>query len=133
MIKLRSNDAFGGDMRVLVLALCAVIGAAESAAAAETDLQTALRAAMQVPCEKPGGAIFDGGIISNGKTALFVATRILTDIYGPDVLKHQTLAVEARGDRYVINGVVPKNYIGGNATMIMCRSNGKVVFLTHTK
>jgi len=116
-------------MRVLILALCAVIGVAQSAAAADSDFQNAMR----TPCEKPGGAIFDEGVIPNGKSALFVATRILTDIYGPHIFKNQTLAVELRGDRYVINGVVPKNYVGGNATMIMCRSNGKVVFLSHSK
>lgn len=120
-------------MRLAVLTLCAVIGAAGIASAAPFDDDPGYQKAMRATCEKPEGAFFPEGVISSEKSALFVATRILNDIYGPQVLKNQTLVAQFHGDRYVINGVVPKNYVGGNATMIMCRSNGKVVFLTHTK
>lgn len=122
-------------MRLALSTLCAAIGSAGIAFATTSpfDGDPRYQRAMAAACEKPEGALFPEGVISSEKSALFVAARILNDIYGPDVLKHQTLAVESRGDRYVINGVVPKNYVGGNATMIMCRSNGKVVFLTHTK
>ncbi len=122
-------------MRVAVLTLCVLSGAAgiASAASAPFDDDPGYQKAMRTACEKPEGALFPEGVISSDKSALFVATRILNDIYGPQVLKNQTLVAQLHGDRYVINGVVPKNYVGGNATMIMCRSNGKVVFLTHTK
>lgn len=90
--------------------------------------------AMRAVCGNPDGGTFEKGVIPDRKTASAVALQILNSIYGSEVIGHQLpLSVEEKADKYIINGVMPKYSIGGNATMVLCRSNGAVLYLYHSK
>jgi phosphoribosylcarboxyaminoimidazole (NCAIR) mutase len=107
-----------------------VLAAPMSGLAAETALQSTMRMA----CGKPGGARFEKGVIPDSKSAALVAVQILNAIYGAKNIANQLpLNVDEHADRYVISGVPPKNYVGGNATIVLCRSNGAVLYLSHSK
>ena len=96
--------------------------------------QPALESAMRATCEKPGGAIFEKGVIPNSATASAVAVQMLNAIYGAKNIASQLpLNIDERSDRYVINGIWPKHYVGGTATIILCRSNGAVLYMSHSK
>jgi hypothetical protein len=90
--------------------------------------------AMTAQCPAPQGRIFPRGVVPDAGAAGAVAVQILDAVYGEKVTATEVpLKVEAFPDRYVIHGVLPKNHIGGVATMVMCKSNGAVVYLSHSK
>ncbi len=92
----------------------------------------ALESAMHATCEMPKGGRFD--VIPDSKTASIVAADILKATYGPNVFIHQLpLSVVERDGRFIINGVPPKIYVGGSPTVILCRSNGAVLYIYHSK
>lgn len=85
-------------------------------------------------CDTPEGAIFKDGVLPDTKTAELVATQILTRIYGTKLISPQLpLSVMPKGDRYVINGILRSGSIGGHATIVLCKSNAAVLFLSHSK
>ncbi len=51
--------------------------------------ETALQSAMQMACEKPGGARFEKGVIPDSKSAALVAVQILNAIYGAKNIANQ--------------------------------------------
>ena len=117
-------------------AICSVPSALVLLAISTSSLvaQPASGNTMQASCGKPDGGIFEKGVIPDTKTASAVALQILNSIYGPKVIGHQLpLSVEEKADKYIINGVMPKYSIGGNATIVLCRSNGAVLYLYHSK
>jgi len=85
-------------------------------------------------CVAPDGATFVKGVLPDTKTAGLVALQILKAIYGSKLISKQLpLKIEARPDRYIINGVRSASSIGGNATIVLCRANGAVIYLSHSK
>ena len=90
--------------------------------------------ASQAVCGMPSGASFAAGVLPDPKTAGLVALQILNGVYGSKLISHQLpLNIVSQGDRYVINGVRQSGAIGGHATIILCKSNAAVVFLSHSK
>lgn len=90
--------------------------------------------ASQGVCRPPQGATFREGVIPDVATASRVSLAILNAIYGQELISMQSpLNITQEKDRYVIVGVRRRGAIGGHATMTLCKSNGAVVYLSHSK
>ena len=73
-------------------------------------------------------------LITNEKTALAIAEPILAAKYGQTEIDREKPLVAIKVNNYwIINGTLPKGYVGGTATVILRATDGKVIILTHYK
>ncbi len=74
------------------------------------------------------------GVISDERTASAVALAYLRPIYGSDLIDRQLpLRATLRGGVWIVVGVPPRNWIGGNAEVALCQRNGTVLRIIHSK
>jgi len=75
-------------------------------------------------------------IIPDEKTAKEVAKSILIPIYGKKDIKEQMpfeVIYDSEYDAWVISGTLKSNMIGGVATIIIQKSDGKVLAVSHSR
>lgn len=74
------------------------------------------------------------GIISTPRMAVEVARTYLDAIYGASVIARQLpLKVGIRREVWHVEGVLPRNKVGGVAEIDMCQSTGQVLRVAHGK
>ncbi|MES2496037.1 MAG: NTF2 fold immunity protein [Pseudomonadota bacterium] len=74
------------------------------------------------------------GIISTPRMAVEVARTYLEAIYGASVIARQLpLTVSRRREVWHVEGVMPRNSVGGVAEIDMCQSTGQVLRVVHGK
>jgi len=75
-------------------------------------------------------------IIPDEKTAKEVAKSILIPIYGKKNIKEQMpfeVIYDSEYDAWMISGTLKSNMIGGVATIIIQKSDGKVLAVSHSR
>jgi hypothetical protein len=71
-------------------------------------------------------------LITNEKTALAIAEPILVAKYGQKHIDRDKPLVAIRVDNYwIVDGTLPRGWVGGTATVILRATDGKVMKLTH--
>jgi septin family protein len=73
-------------------------------------------------------------VISDKETAIAVAEPILFKIYGKNqILSEKPYQVELVDGYWILNGTLPKGYLGGTFLIILSAKDGRVIKLTHYK
>ncbi len=73
-------------------------------------------------------------LITNEKTAIAIAEPILAAKYGQAQINKEKPLNAIRVDNYwIVDGTLPKDWVGGTATIILRATDGKVIKLTHYK
>ena len=73
-------------------------------------------------------------LITNEKTALAIAEPILAAKYGQTEIDREKPLVAIKVNNYwIVNGTLPRGYVGGTATVILRATDSKVIILTHYK
>jgi|GEM_PF-1230359 len=85
--------------------------------------------------EIPEEIITNLDIVPDEKTAEEVAKVILTLIYGKDIKKSKPFEVnfDSEYNAWVVSGTLKANMAGGVPTIIIQKSDGKVLAVSHTK
>ena len=73
-------------------------------------------------------------LITNEKTALAIAEPILAAKFGQKHIDREKPLVAIRVDNYwIVDGTLPRRYVGGTVTVILRATDGKIILLTHYK
>lgn len=71
-------------------------------------------------------------IVTDAGTALLIAEAVLVSIYGEVLIQHQQpLAVGKFGDVWIVEGTLPKGYLGGVAYIKIHSLDGRILQVTH--
>lgn len=72
------------------------------------------------------------GFISDARTAVRVAEAILVPIYGEKVINDQKpFSAQLQGDHWLVSGYLPDNYLGGVALVVINKSDGRILRVSH--
>jgi NTF2 fold immunity protein len=74
------------------------------------------------------------GVVPDQKTAIAIATAVLSPIYGARNIRQEHLFVEKiEGGVWFVKGKVSSTHKGGVAEIEIAKTDGKIVFITHGK
>lgn len=74
------------------------------------------------------------GYVPDSKTAIKIAEAVLSTIYGESVVKKEKpLVASLKDDVWTIEGTAPKDVQGGTALIIIAKSDGRIIRVTHGK
>lgn len=99
--------------------------------------------ATNLPTDMPGAASLEthvrnsnNRIVSlniNGDMAVKIAEVVLVNIYGEEVLRQKPWKVYDNGAEIVVQGIMPKNRLGGVAKIVIRKSDAKIISYHHGK
>lgn len=73
-------------------------------------------------------------VITDKETAILVAETILFKIYGKDnIMQQRPYEVNLIDKYWVVNGTLPKDWLGGTFVIIINSVDGQIVKLAHEK
>ncbi len=73
-------------------------------------------------------------IIKNEETAISVVEPILFSIYGKEnIINQRPYRTSNVKDYWIIEGTLPKDYLGGTFLIIIDSRNGEIIKITHGK
>lgn len=105
------------------VAFVVALGLSDSASAADP------RCASRVAGNQPAR-----GVVPDAKTAGAVALAYLTPIYGEAMVRGEMpLQATLSDDVWMVTGTLPRGSVGGTAHMLICRRNGAVLSIIHSK
>lgn len=87
-------------------------------------------------CEKTPVRILSDSrtLIGSKQDAAGIADIILSRIYGAEKIeKEKPFRVAEDGEKYTVEGVLPRGSLGGTARIEICKMNAKVVYISHSK
>ena len=85
-------------------------------------------------CAPPMGVRAGKGIVTSLVFDYNLAITILVNIYGKALTREQIpLQIIEKDGIYYVHGVRRPGSIGGTASLKMCKSNGAVLYLSHSK
>ena len=88
----------------------------------------------EASADKTGKQICVAKVITDKATAIAVAEPILFKIYGKDqIIKEKPYIVSLVDDYWVLEGSLPKGYVGGTFFIILSSKDGRVIKLVHYK
>jgi len=111
-----------------------VASAQDGAARAKLGVEYAKRElsdALKNPSQKQ---IIVEKVVKDKQTAISVAEAMLFSIYGKEnIVRQQPYETHLIDGYWVVNGTLPKDWVGGTFLIIINSTDGKVLKLTHGK
>ena len=72
------------------------------------------------------------GVVPDEQTTIRIAEAILLPIYGEKIISaERPLKANLRGDVWMVQGTLPKGFIGGTAVVRLSRDDGRALFIAH--
>ena len=74
------------------------------------------------------------GMVPNAQTAIAIAIAVWNPVYGEkEIASEKPYQAELKNDRWTITGSVPRGRVGGVATAVIAKRDGRVIKIYHTK
>jgi hypothetical protein len=90
-------------------------------------------AEMKETANTPGFQPKDG-IVPDAKTAIAIAVAVWNPVYGEKELASEKLySAVLRNGRWTVTSSVPNGWVGGAATAVISKVDGRVIKIYHTK
>jgi hypothetical protein len=106
---------------------------------ASTDL-TLAHAAEQVDKQalKESGSVAGyqpaNGVVPDPATAIAIAVAVWEPVYGKkDIAEQAPYRATLKDGRWTVTGTLPKGRVGGTATAVIDKMNGRIITMFHTK
>jgi hypothetical protein len=78
------------------------------------------------------GFVPANGFVPDGATAVAIAEAVLTPIYGRvQVEAERPFSASLTGGNWTVEGSLPAGYVGGVAEVVIEKSTGRIVRVTH--
>lgn len=89
----------------------------------------ALKESLNTPGFQP-----KSGIVPDAKTAIAIAIAVWNPVYGEkEIASEKPYQAVLTNDRWTVTGSVPKGWVGGVATAVIAKRDGRVIKIYHTK
>ena len=73
-------------------------------------------------------------IVPDQKTAIAIGVAVLVPIYGAALInKEMPFSAKRQGGKWIVEGSLPKNTIGGVATVELSARDGRVMYIYHSQ
>lgn len=81
------------------------------------------------------GFIPDDGYVSTEKTAVEIAEAVWVSIYGNEIYKNRPfeVALDMEKQCWYVKGTLPPNTLGGVPEIIISKSTGEILYVSHSK
>ncbi len=74
------------------------------------------------------------GFVPDQKTAIAIAEAVLRPIYGEETLAHERpFTAKLAGELWTVEGSIPPGMLGGVATAIIAKKDGRIMAVWHEK
>jgi hypothetical protein len=116
-------------MRVISMFFLLGLAAAVPAQAARQTPSDALKETASLPGYQP-----KGGLVPDAKTAITIAVAVWEPVYGKaNIASEAPYEVVLQNGRWTVTGTLRKGGVGGVATAVIDKTNGRIVKIYHTK
>jgi hypothetical protein len=73
-------------------------------------------------------------LVPDEKTAIAIAVAVLAPIYGQRQIKLESpFRARLNGDVWTVEGTLPRNHVGGVATVTLSKEDARIISFVHTQ